>query len=125
MILADTSIWIEFFKGNPKFFQLMRELLERQEVLGLSPIYGELLQGARDLREERVLLNYWESLPKINEEKLWIEAGKLSREKKLVSKGIDLIDSVIILASNQTHSKVWTLDKKIFGYLKSDFIYRV
>ena len=51
MIIVDTSIWIEFFKGNTKVFEELKELLEKGNVLGVEWIFGELLQGARDKRE--------------------------------------------------------------------------
>jgi len=51
MIIPDTSVWIEFLKGNEPYFSQLKELLERNEVMGVECIFGELLQGAKNSRE--------------------------------------------------------------------------
>ncbi len=84
MIVLDTSIWIEFFKQNPSYHLVVKDLLERQKVLAIDCIFGELLQGARDKRERDLLIEYWINLPKSNTENIWIEAGKFSSEKKIL-----------------------------------------
>jgi len=33
MILVDTSIWIEFLKGNEEVFTIMQQKLESREIL--------------------------------------------------------------------------------------------
>jgi predicted nucleic acid-binding protein len=64
MILVDTSVWVEFLKGHHPYLDQMKQLLEDREILAVEPVFGELLQGARDDRERRVLLDFWENLPK-------------------------------------------------------------
>jgi predicted nucleic acid-binding protein len=124
MIIPDTSVWIEFFKAHDPWFPRLRMLLERQEVLALSVIFGELLQGARSKREKSVLLQYWQSLPKIDETGLMIKAGIYSQEHKLVSAGVGLIDACLIAAAIETSSAIWTLDEKLNRVLNKDLIYR-
>ena len=112
-IIADTSIWIEFLKKNPKIFPSMQVLLEKQNAIALGCIFGELLQGARTEREKKIIISYWDCLPKIDERQIWIEAGKYSGEKGLASKGLGLIDSIILTAAIKNGLIVWTLDKKL------------
>jgi predicted nucleic acid-binding protein len=47
MILVDTSVWIEFLRQNNESIELalVREM-ENGNVIALSPIFGELLEGA-------------------------------------------------------------------------------
>jgi len=123
MILIDTSIWIEFLKARPPYFDEVSELLEENLVLALSCIFGELLQGAKNKRERSIIQNLWTNLPKIEEHDLFIKAGLESGRKKWTDKGIGLIDSVIITAARQASATIWTLDKKIETTLKSDELY--
>lgn len=113
MILADTSVWIEFLKRKEPVFSQLRDYIERREVVALECIFGELMQGARNTNEREVIQSYWEALPKIAEEGLWIEAGRFSGEKNLVSRGVGLIDAFILTAAQRSGSRVWTLDKKL------------
>ena len=117
MILADTSIWIEFLRAREPAFSAMAPLLEQQAILGLQCVFGELLQGARTVAERRTITAYWESVPKSDERELWIEAGQYSGESNLLSKGVGLIDAAIIVAARRSGAKVWTLDEKLMRVL--------
>jgi hypothetical protein len=120
MIIVDTSIWIEFFKGNIKIFNELKALLEKGNVLGVEWIFGELLQGARDKREINIINEYWKNLPKSENFGIWIEAGILSSENKLFSKGVGLIDASLIILSIKYSAKIWSLDKKLNSILKKN-----
>lgn len=122
MIILDTSVWIEFFKKKAEIFTSVKNLLEAEEVYTLECIFGELLQGAKNDQERDLIISYWQHLPKIDEKGIWIEAGKYSGENKLPSKGVGLIDVVIILAAIRSKSKVWTLDKKLSKILEKESI---
>ena len=122
-IIVDTSIWIEFFKGNSVYFTHLQELLENQNVLTIDCIFAELLQGAKDKRERDIILAYWNNLPKVEISDLYIHAGIYSCENKLISKGIGLIDSVIIISCHLNKAKILTLDKKLVNVLQKDEIY--
>jgi predicted nucleic acid-binding protein len=112
-IIIDTSIWIEFLKKNPKIFPSVQVLLEKENAIALECIFGELLQGAKSERERKIIISYWNNLPKIEEGLLCIEAGKYFGEKDLASKGLGLIDSIIITAAIKNDLIIWTLDKKL------------
>ena len=47
----------------------------------------------------------------------WIEAGIFSSENKLISKGIGLIDCVILLSARKYKAQIWTLDNKLNSIL--------
>ena len=114
MILVDTSVWIDFFRqNNPVVEKVLSPLLEEGEVVALSAVFGELLQGARDEREMKTLLEFWSSLPKIDEAGLFIEAGKLSADHKLFSKGVGLLDGYILAACIKYKLDLWSLDKRL------------
>lgn len=123
MIIPDTSIWIEFLKGNQRYFPVVKDLLENQKVLAVECIFGELLQGALSKREQTIIESYWENLPKCFNDDIFIEAGKYSSDNKLHIKGIGLIDSVIILSCKHHNAQIWSLDKKLNSILKKEELF--
>ena len=120
MVILDTSIWIEFLKTNTPYFESVDKLLDRNEVIGLSFIFGELLQGVKNQRERQMITDFWNALPKIDETGLFIRAGIESGIHKWIDKGIGLIDSAIVIASIETNSFIWTIDKKISSVLSKE-----
>lgn len=120
-VIFDTSIWIEYFKVNPTFFNPCQELLDKRIVLTLDLIFAELVQGAKGEREITILKNYHELLPRIEDSGLIFEAGIFSQKNKLINQGIGLIDTIIIFAGLKNQCKIWTLDKKIIRFLDAEY----
>jgi len=124
MVLIDTSIWIEFLRGNEAYFSHVSELLESGNVHSVEAIFAELLQGANNKREIEIITQYWNNINCFNEKGLWIESGKFSYEKKLYSKGVGIIDSMIIAYAIRYNIKIWSLDKKLLSVLEKSLIYK-
>lgn len=113
MIIADTSVWIEFLKGNEEIKVLMVPYLRKNHVFASSAVFGELLQGVKNKRERQLIKGFWNNLPKINEDQLFIDAGELSNKYKIYAKGVGLIDCYILASALKHDYAVWTLDKKL------------
>ncbi|MEQ9101178.1 MAG: PIN domain-containing protein [Imperialibacter sp.] len=114
MILVDTSVWIEFLKGKtPEIADTMVLELKNRNVVAASPVFGELWQGVKNDREKSIIDTYWRNLPKEDETELFIEAGKLSNQYRLFSKGIGLIDCALLSLILKGNHHLWTLDKKL------------
>jgi len=114
VILADTSVWVDYFrKTTTAVDEKMKEYLTARQVCALSVVFGELLQGVRDDREEKIVLEFWVNLPHMEEDGLFIDAGRLSYQNKLHTKGVGLIDCVILAAAKRYQLEVWTNDKKL------------
>jgi predicted nucleic acid-binding protein len=113
MIIADTSIWVEFFRGRQPVYSRLRELLERGSVLGQECIFGELLSGARSVRETGLIESYWKNVPKIDETGIWMEAGKLCASRGLHASGVGLVDAAILALANRAGAEIWTLDRRL------------
>ncbi len=124
MIILDTSIWIEFLKQNADYFEKIKDLLENQKVLAVECIFAELLQGARDESERTVIESYWKNLPKSVHENVWIQAGRYSSEHKLLSKGVGIIDTVILLSARLSKARLYTLDKKLLKLLDKEEVFK-
>ena len=65
MIFVDTSIWIQYFKGNdPKIVSSLNELLDNNDVALSSVVWLEILSGARR-NELPILKRVLSALPPI------------------------------------------------------------
>jgi len=114
VILVDTSVWIDYFRMASKATdELMASYIDSGQVIALSPVFGELLQGVLDQREEKIVMDHWRNLPKVDESHLFIEAGRLSFQHKLYSVGVGLIDCYILAAAKVHKLDIFSLDKKL------------
>ena len=120
MVIIDTSVWVEFLKGKQPFFDKITALLDENQVCALECIFAELMQGALNSRERNVIYEYWKNLPKSDVKNVFIKAGIESGKNRWTSKGVGLIDSVIIVSARETLSSIWTLDSKLRNILKMD-----
>ncbi len=118
MIVVDTSIWIDFFRRKLIELTEFDDLFARRELTAPSFVFGELLQGARDAAERKVLLRVWEALPRVDEERVWLDAGTLAAASKAHAKGVGLIDVGIVVVGRRHKAKIWTLDKKLRAFLE-------
>ncbi|WP_296704594.1 PIN domain-containing protein [Algoriphagus sp.] len=121
-VLIDTSVWIEFLKGNKEIFDPMMDLMENGEIYTLELIFAELMQGVRSAREHSIITEFYQQMRVLDQPGLIFQAGEYSRKEKLLSKGIGLIDAVLIYSAQNFGIELWTLDKKIQGYLSDKLI---
>ena len=122
-VVFDTSIWIEYLRGNPKYFNTCQELLENGRVFGLELIFAELLQGAKGKREVNVILEYASLVPALDEPYLILASGILSYNSNLVHHGVGIIDAVIVNSVKKNGLQLWTLDKKLRSIAGYDFLF--
>jgi predicted nucleic acid-binding protein len=105
MILADTSVWVEFFRGRqPASFSVA---ITAKRILIHSAVIGELATG--NLRDRAATLAMLRSLPRAQsgttEECLQaIETHRLHR------RGINWIDVQLLVAALLSHARLWSLD---------------
>jgi len=123
LIILDTSIWIEFLKNNQNYFPKICKLLECGEILAVECVFGELLQGVKNMKEEEIILKYWEHLPKKKYRDIIVKAGVYSKNNKLLDHGVGLIDSIIIMHGIKSKSKIWTLDQNLLKILPGELNY--
>jgi predicted nucleic acid-binding protein len=123
MIILDTSIWIEFLKGNKAYFSKICTMLENMDILAIECIFGELLQGTKSEKEREIIKKYWTHLPKKNIENIIIKAGEYSSRNKLLDNGVGLIDAIILMQGINSNMKIWTLDKKFMKIIPKEYLY--
>ena len=114
MIIVDTSVWIDFFRqSDQQLTDKLEPLIDNNEVIALSCVFGELLQGVKSESEERTILDFWNTLPKVDETNLFIDGGKISGKYKLSKRGVGLIDSCILAATLKNNLSLWTFDRRL------------
>lgn len=124
-IVADSSIWFEYFKGNDPYFKELQLYLNNLSIKIIDPIIGEILQGALNYNEVSFIKAHIQYVPKIKIDDLFEKAGEFSFENKLIPKGIGLIDACLIYSTIETDSVLWTLNKKILNFLDEKYLYRI
>lgn len=122
-VVFDTSIWIEYFKANTPYFETCRNLLEEGNVYSLEIIFAELMQGAKGKREIGIINGHFENLPLLDRQGLIFESGIFSQNQNLISKGIGLIESIILFSTVSNGLQLWTLDKKILDFADPKNLY--
>ncbi|MFP3090189.1 PIN domain-containing protein [Treponema sp. TIM-1] len=123
MIILDTIVWIEYLRNNHEYYFIISPLLERNEVMAVECIFGELLQGVKNKYEEEMILNYWKYLPKKKYDEIIIEAGNYANKNKLSDQGVGLIDAIILMHGIKSNSKIWTIDKKFRRIIPEELKY--
>ncbi len=124
-VIIDTSVWIEFFKANQPYFDTCVELIDHSEIYSIELIFAELQQGAKGKREVDLLTDFFKQMRILDQPGLIYQTGIFSRDQKLLERGIGLIDAVIISAAIRYDLQVWTMDKKILGFLDEKNIFYV
>jgi predicted nucleic acid-binding protein len=122
-VVFDTSVWIEYLKGNPEFFFHCQKLLESNRVFGLELIFAELLQGAKGNREVETILSLANLIPSLDEPYQIIESGLLSQKENLFNQGVGLIDAVIFHTVAKNDLLLWTLDKKLRKIIEYELLF--
>ncbi|HPP40975.1 MAG TPA: PIN domain-containing protein [Syntrophorhabdaceae bacterium] len=111
-ILADTSVWIEFFKKDSEIGDKLSSLLAEGSVTICGIVIFELLQGIKSDKEKSIILNAISELPYIEmDSSLWQKSAMLAAS--LRRKGITLPLSDVIIASIvlEHNLSIFTLDK--------------
>ena len=125
MILVDTSVWIDFFRRRKDLVSEFKVLLEAQKLLAYEPVFSELLFGIRNEREGKIIRSFWEVLPKVAfDSGSMLRAAELAGEDDFQSKGIGLMDALIIKACLENNYLLWTFDKRILSYLDSRYVFQ-
>lgn len=111
-ILADTSVWIEFFKEGSAIGNVLENLIKEHRVWTCGIVLFELIKGVKSEKEKSLIINTLLSLEYIEMSPLlWKSAGEIAASLKKT--GINLPMSDIFIASlaiNQNLS-IFTLDK--------------
>jgi len=110
-ILIDTSVWVEYFKGNKTAANLIINS-DAYSVFIIGPIISELIQGMKTENEKESFTYALESINRIQiADQDWFDAGLAG--SYLRSKGITvpLVDLIIYSVARNNQCSICTLDK--------------
>ncbi len=111
-IIADTCIWIEFFRTKSKISEQIKEFIADNLVVGTGIILAELLQGIKTNKERKIVVNTFNALDYIEITKdIWIESGNLANELRSSGKTIPLSDIILASCARKFQYPIFTIDK--------------
>jgi predicted nucleic acid-binding protein len=107
MVLADTSLWIEFFRMGCKELQ---DLLQRNEVATHWIVIGELSTG--NLPKRQTTLADLRAIYRIHAA-TEVETLTLIENHHLYGKGVGWNDVQLLASALIHHVPLWTRDKRL------------
>ncbi len=111
IVLADSSIWIDYLRGRDPIASQLATLLDEGSVVLCGPVLAELLAGTpADMRSElRLALG---ALPALEiDGPMWHEAGERAFDLRRRGGTVPLLDIVIALAAVRAEADLWTRDR--------------
>ena len=112
LVLIDTSIWIDYFRGKKEVYTRVNELIDSGRVCSLGLVTAELIQGAKTEKEIGVIKDIATVFPRLAEEShSWENAGMLSFRMKKAGKVIGLADCYIATIAKGNNTIIYSLDE--------------
>ena len=112
MTLADTSVWVDFFRGVSRAGAL-GDLLEANEILLHPWVLGELVLGSLGPRQASVIadLQLLPAAPGVpDDEVLGFVVGR-----QLSGRGIGWVDAHVLASALVSRCRLWTFDRALAG----------
>lgn len=112
LVILDTSVWIEYFRGkNAPLCTHVEALIAERRLRQLHIITAELLRGAAHASEQRVIQSTIGYIPIASlTDQFWLIVGQFCFD--LARKGVvvSLPDAWIAKAAIEHHCMLWSLD---------------
>jgi hypothetical protein len=111
VIVVDTSIWIEFFRGrNTALVDQLRKLLEQDQVLLAAPVRLEILMGAAR-KEVPTLRRVLSALPLLlPSDKIWQKLEVWVDRARKAGERFGSMDLLIAAIADDHGASVWSTD---------------
>ncbi|NCO68671.1 MAG: PIN domain-containing protein [Nitrospirae bacterium] len=111
-VLVDTSVLIEFLKGNEQYGEEITKLLDENRVFFTGVIIAELLQGLKNMKEKQYLTELITAVNVLEiTTDLWIDTGNLSLSLRRKGINLSLTDVAIASLAIKHNLQIFTLDK--------------
>ncbi|MEK6581985.1 MAG: PIN domain-containing protein [Nitrospirota bacterium] len=123
-VLIDTSVLIEFFKGQKSIGDDVLNLLQANRGAVTGIVIAELLQGMKNLKEEFSITDLMEGMQIFEvTTSTWIMAGRIALGLRRKGLNLPLTDIAIASLAIEHSLQIFTLDKH-FGQIPGVNIYR-
>lgn len=97
-IIADTCIWIEYFRGSPGITEELKILITEDSLVLCGIVVYKLFQGIKSPKERDMVRSDFEAIPYLEMDRpAWERAAHLSLS--LHNKGITVPPSDLILSA--------------------------
>jgi predicted nucleic acid-binding protein len=111
MIVADTSVWIEYLRrGESGWAWELDELLARGELMMCGPVLAELVGGVPAERRSEYALRLralpWSGLDRDG----WLRTGLVRGDLRRAGFTASLIDIAIAVSAAQAGASLWSAD---------------
>jgi len=111
-VIVDTSVLISFFIGESKIADKVTRLLQDNRVVTTGIIIAELLQGMKDVKEERDISGIFAEISPLEiTTDFWIKTGKIALSLRREGINLPLTDVAIAALAMEHNLSVYTLDK--------------
>lgn len=123
MVVVDTSVWVEFFRGrDTALVQRLRGLLDTDEVALAAPVRLELLAGARREEVER-LRRVLSAVPLLlPPETMWQTLEDWVIRARLEGERFGALDLLIAGIANAHGAVVWSKDADFTRLARLGFV---
>ena len=112
MVIADTSVWIDFQRSpDSEVGRELDRLLARNEVVMVGPTLTEILQGSRSDAELEFFASRLTALSFLEaKQETWVSAGKLNQQLRQQGKLLALGDLMIATLALEYNLPVYSLN---------------
>lgn len=111
-ILADTSVWIEFFKQRSEIGGVLETLILDNSVWVCGVVLFELMQGVKSDREKSLIKETLSNLQYVEmSNALWEKAADLSALLRKKGVTVPLSDIFLAAVAIERNLQIFTLDK--------------
>ena len=112
MVVADTTVWIEFFNDpESEEKQIIDLLIDEDELALVGPVLAELLQGCRTPGEVDTILDHISALPFLEMNfSAWRRAGEVSSNLRRKGTTLPLMDVIIAALALEHDAEIFTTD---------------
>jgi len=108
---VDTSVWIDFFRGNPPVRALLEKLIVADRVFTAGPILYELLQGIKSPPEKKQVKESLQSTHYLDiTANDWEGAASLAAELRKAGVTIPMTDILIAYLAKKKNLEVISFD---------------
>ena len=112
VVIVDTSVWIEYFKGGHEPARaVLRDLIRTEQAALVGVVLAELLQGCRTPKEGDTILSKLAGLRFLETNfSTWKRTGELSASLRRKGITLPLSDLIIAAIAFEHHCQIYALD---------------
>lgn len=112
LVLVDTSVWIDFFRGREPVYSALDKLARGGSVAIVRMVLAELLQGVKSKREISVIKELADVAAVLDEAAdSWERAGLLANAVRQAGNTVGLGDCYIAVMAVSHGASLYALDK--------------